>query len=150
MEKEDYGGVTENYKWTQTENDVTINVPFPKETKGKEIDFVLKPKYLKVGIHGQKPKIDGELHQFVLVDDSIWSLSEGDLEINLKKASSSAKWWKCVVEGDPETDVSFIEGSKYLDDSLIRRIKNEKRQKAEEERKREQEKHESPASSEHP
>eukprot|EP01121_Diplochlamys_sp_Union-15-3_P006128 TRINITY_DN1663_c0_g1_i1.p1 TRINITY_DN1663_c0_g1~~TRINITY_DN1663_c0_g1_i1.p1 ORF type:complete len:210 (-),score=61.58 TRINITY_DN1663_c0_g1_i1:40-594(-) len=135
MEPEDYGGVTEHYKWTQTEKDVTINLTFPKHIKAKDLDVVIKPKYLKFGVKKETPKMEGELFQHILVDDSIWSILDGDAEITLVKASSSTKWWKSVIIGHPETDVEFIEGSKYLDASLIKRIKEERRKKAEEEKK---------------
>jgi hypothetical protein len=32
-------------------------------------------------------------------------------------------WWPSVIVGDKEIDVDLIEGSKYLDDSLLRKVK---------------------------
>mgnify|MGYP001073622479 CR=1 FL=1 len=43
------------------------------------------------------------------------------VEISLQKKAEG--WWKSVVEGDAEIDLDLIEGSKYLDDSLLRKIK---------------------------
>lgn len=82
----------------------------------------------------------------------------GVVELTLQKAESSAIWWKGVIQGDPEIDVKKIEGSKYLDDSLLKKIKvtttqylvwlaqekdeeekRKKEQEAEEKRKKEQE-----------
>jgi hypothetical protein len=48
------------------------------------------------------------------------------LEITLSKSAASketSKWWKVGVIGDPEIDVQKIEGSQYLDRSLIERLK---------------------------
>jgi hypothetical protein len=43
------------------------------------------------------------------------------------------QWWKSVIVGDPEIDTELIEASKYLDESLIKKIKENKQQKAKEE-----------------
>jgi hypothetical protein len=43
----------------------------------------------------------------------------------MQKATPSDKqpWWSCVIVGDPGIDVKDIEGAKYLDDSLLKKIK---------------------------
>ena len=58
------------------------------------------------------------------------------MEIVLTKQEVSdekKQWWKSVVEGEPEIDTELIEASKYLDESLIKKIKENKMQKAKEE-----------------
>jgi hypothetical protein len=42
-------------------------------------------------------------------------------------------WWKSVIKGDPEIDTELIEASKFLDESLLKKIKENKQQKKEEE-----------------
>jgi len=46
------------YKWAQTLNDVTVTIPVPKGTKGKDLDVVIAKQKLKVGLKGQPPIID--------------------------------------------------------------------------------------------
>lgn len=48
-------------------------------------------------------------------------------------------WWKSVIVGDPEIDTELIEASKYLDESLIKKIKENKAQKAKEESEKKEE-----------
>lgn len=49
----------------------------------------------------------------------------GTVEITMQKATPSDEqpWWSCVIVGDPGIDVKDIEGAKYLDDSLLKKIK---------------------------
>ena len=39
-------------------------------------------------------------------------------------------WWASLIVGDKEIDIDLIEGSKYLDDSLLKKVKAAKAQKA--------------------
>jgi len=139
----DYGGKTDKYEWDQWEDEVLITVKFPPETKGKDIICEIKHDHLKLGKKGEPFLIDGPLYQEILPDESTWTFSDGVVEIHLSKATSSADWWKCVIVGDPEIDVRDIEGSKYLDDSLLKKIKEkkeeEKKKKEEEEKKKKEE-----------
>jgi hypothetical protein len=70
-------------------------------------------------------------------------LVDGDnLEIVLTKIpvdDEKKQWWKSVVEGDPEIDTELIEASKFLDESLLKKIKENKQQKAQEEKEAKEE-----------
>ena len=69
----------------------------------------IKNKRLKVGIKGQPPIIDGELHKRVIVDDSFWTLEdEREIAINLQK-DNKMEWWKCVIIGDPEINTAKVQ-----------------------------------------
>jgi len=108
--------------------------------RGKDLDIVLKTQHLKIGIKGKPPIIDGPLTNAILVDEAAWTVDHGHLELTFPKASSSAPWWKTVIVGDPEIDVEAIEGSKYLDDSLLKQIKDKKDREKEEKKKEEEKK----------
>ena len=63
---------------------------------------------------GQPPVIDGLFHKRVIVDDSFWTLEDGDLVLNLQK-DNKMEWWKCVIQGiyaatyfDIEVDASYL------------------------------------------
>lgn len=61
-------------------------------------------------------------------------LADGKVEIILSKGVNSATWWSCVQIGHPTISVKDIEGAKYLDDSILKKIyEQKKKQKAEEE-----------------
>ena len=46
----------------------------------------------------------------------------GNMEITLQKGTNTPTWWKSAIVGEAEVDVSQIEGSQYIDDSLLRRL----------------------------
>ncbi len=59
--------------------------------------------------------------------------TDGDtIEITLLKGVTSAKWWSCAIKGDPEIDTEKIEGSQYIDRSLIDKLKERERLEEEE------------------
>ncbi|KAK1392234.1 CS domain-containing protein [Heracleum sosnowskyi] len=99
----------ENYSWTQSLQEVTINIPVPLGTKSRSISFEMKKKHLKVGLKGQPPIIDGELYQPIKLDDSIWSLEDQKCISVLLSKQDKMQWWKYLVKGDPEVDTQQVE-----------------------------------------
>ena len=111
------GGTTEHYVWTQQLAEVTVNVLVPVGTRSRDLVVDIGKKRLRVGLKGQPPMVDGELHKPVKVDDSFWTLEDGrEVVVNLQK-ENGMEWWKCVVVGDPEIDTSRVnpENSKLSD-----------------------------------
>lgn len=51
----------DNYSWTQTLQEVTLNVPVPTGTKGRFVVCDIKKNHLKVGLKGQPPIIEVSL-----------------------------------------------------------------------------------------
>lgn len=48
----------DNYSWTQSLQEVNVNVPVPKGTKSRFVVCEIKKNRLKVGLKGQPPVID--------------------------------------------------------------------------------------------
>jgi len=130
----DYGSKTDNYSWDQTQEEVTISVPLGKELKAKGIAVSIKTTHLQVGIKGQPLTIDGDLGGKVKKDECTWYLVDGStVELTFQKVGKD--WWKSAIVGEAEIDLDLIEGSKYLDDSLLKKIKEQKQQQKEESKK---------------
>jgi hypothetical protein len=74
----------------------------------------------------------GKLFNRINTDDSTWTWDKDTevLEFTLQKDmtvhDAENSWWASLVQGHEKIDVDLIEGSKYLDVSLLRRIKAEK------------------------
>lgn len=102
------GGATDKYVWTQTLSEVTVNVKLPPGTKTKMLNVEIRNTHLKVGLKGQPPIVDADLHRRVIVDDSLWTLEDGDLVINFIK-DNKMEWWKCVCVGDPEINTQKVQ-----------------------------------------
>ena len=61
-----------------------------------------------MGIKGQPPLVNDELHKRIIVDDCIWTLEDAnELSINLQK-ENKMEWWKCVCKGDPEINTQKV------------------------------------------
>eukprot|EP01087_Luapelamoeba_hula_P004095 TRINITY_DN14053_c0_g1_i1.p1 TRINITY_DN14053_c0_g1~~TRINITY_DN14053_c0_g1_i1.p1 ORF type:complete len:179 (-),score=50.34 TRINITY_DN14053_c0_g1_i1:37-546(-) len=128
----DYGADIGKYVWDQTPEEVTVSVPMHRtDLKGRDITCEITRTHLKLGIKGQALIIDGELGGEIKKGESTWFLDEGKtVEITLIKQDppkGGDGWWASVVKGDPEIDLDLIEGSKYLDDSLLRQLKEKKK-----------------------
>jgi len=101
------GGFTDRYNWVQTLDELTVFIPLPDGVKGKDLDVQIKATRLKVGVKGQPPIIDGELHKKVKMEDSMWNMeSDGNkrlMNLTLQKFEGQY-WWHNVIVGDTEID----------------------------------------------
>jgi CS domain len=106
------GGRGDGYSWTQTLYDVTIVAQVPVGTTSKEIHCLFGEKSLSLGLKAaDAPRLlDGTLGGAVNVDECTWNLdrSDGTVTVYLEKTDTRG-WWKCVVEGEPELDISKVE-----------------------------------------
>jgi len=110
------GADLKQYNWTQSLNEVTINVPLGQRVRGKDLDVVIKTNELKVGLKGQPAILAGRLHDSVKADEANWYVNtDGDVKhdgsiitIELDKQTGMC-WWPCVVTGEPEIDVKAVE-----------------------------------------
>ena len=51
--------------------------------------------------------VEGSFFARVVVDDSLWTVEDGELVITLQK-ENTMQWWKCVILGDPEIDTQKV------------------------------------------
>ncbi|KAL1309680.1 hypothetical protein HN51_052381 [Arachis hypogaea] len=99
----------EKYSWTQTLQEVTVNVPVPSGTKSRFVICEIKKNHIKVGLKGQPPIIEGELYKPVKPDDCYWSIEDQSAISILLTKHDQMEWWKCLVKGDPEIDTQKVE-----------------------------------------
>ncbi|XP_065867968.1 protein BOBBER 1-like [Euphorbia lathyris] len=99
----------ENYSWTQTLQEVNVQIPVPSGTKSRFVVCDIKKNHLKVGLKGHPPIIEGELYKPIKVDDCYWSIEDGNTISVLLTKHDQMEWWKCVVKGGPEIDTQKVE-----------------------------------------
>jgi len=95
--KFEHGGRT-IYEWEQSLSEVNIYLEPPPEIPAKMFEIVITHKHLKVGIKGAPPFIDEDTGGPVIPDDSLWTLTDGELNINLQKMNK-AEAWDCALMG---------------------------------------------------
>ena len=102
------GTVPGKYVWTQTLHEVVVNVAVPEGTRGRDLNVVIGKNHLKVGLRGKDYIIDAPLVRPIIMDDSFWTVEDGNrLVIQLQKPQGM-EWWNGVCEGDPTINVSAI------------------------------------------
>ncbi|KAG5229572.1 protein BOBBER [Salix suchowensis] len=99
----------EKYSWTQTLQEVNVQIPVPPGTKSRFVVCDIKKNHLKVGIKGQPPIIEGEPYKPIKVDDCYWSIEDQNTISILLTKHDQMDWWKSLVKGDPEIDTQKVE-----------------------------------------
>jgi CS domain/N-terminal conserved domain of Nudc. len=106
------GTVPGKYVWTQTLSEVNVNVFVPENTRGRDLNVVIARNHLSVALRSA-PKgtfvVNAPLTKAVVVDDSFWTVEDGNrLCLNLQKVNTM-EWWEGVCVGDPAIDVKTIQ-----------------------------------------
>ncbi|KAJ3129599.1 hypothetical protein HK100_008506 [Physocladia obscura] len=126
------------YKWKQTLQEVEVRVNVGKGVRGKDLDIQIKKDSLRVAFKNKKdePIIDGLLCKSVKLEDSTWTIDNGEVLINLEKVNG-VEWWKNVIQDHPAIDTTKIqpENSKLADldgetRGMVEKMMFDQRQKA--------------------
>ena len=100
------------YDWSQTREDLTLQVPFPPSTPTSGIVCTVSQGRLTVGLRGEAPIVDGEL--FDALSHHTWCL-EGGSRLTLELEKARPRYWPCVLRGDPEVDVAALKAKDKLE-----------------------------------
>jgi hypothetical protein len=73
------------YQWSQDLNNVSVTVPLPSGTRGKDCVVVIERTKLKVGVKGAEPILDGQLFEEISKEDSSWTIGELEKIIQEKR-----------------------------------------------------------------
>lgn len=110
------GDSTENYNWSQSIQEVTVQIPIPEGTTAKMLDIKIKAKRLYVKLKMEdKVIIDGELQEKVKPDDSFWNIEDRKY-INIVFEKAYEAIWKALIVGDQEIDTSKVDNSKKIEE----------------------------------
>ncbi|POM63319.1 Nuclear migration protein nudC-like protein [Phytophthora palmivora] len=109
------GGVADGYTWTQTLEDVSIQMEVAQGTRAKDLKCQIESTKLHVALKSDptKPLLEGEFPEKIRADESIWSLeSNHTLNISLEKIKPT--WWASALKGGPEIDTSQVDSRRNI------------------------------------
>ena len=109
------GGSTENYKWSQTISEVTVEIALQAPLDSRK-DLVVNITSSHISFRVNEACIlSGVLCERIHPHDSTWILEDMQrITLNLEKQRET--WWKCVFLGDAEIDTSKVESKKRIDE----------------------------------
>jgi len=80
------------YEWEQSLEEVNIYIEPPPNLPRHLIDIVIRHTHLAVGVRDTPPFIDEDTWGPVKVAESMWTLSDGEININLQKMNKAEAW----------------------------------------------------------
>lgn len=132
------GGDYARYSFTQTDKEVTVNVPLPSGVTSKMLKVEIKPTSLLILLRCDDVVLSGNLFKPVKASDSTWFVQDGHtLVVTLVKTNLKyEEWWPHVVEGEEQIDMKTLRPPEVhiseLDDkaqATVARMMHEHRQK---------------------
>ena len=110
------GDQCEDYNWSQSVGDVTIQFSLKQKINKKMLKINMTVNHLKIVIDGMdKPLIDDDFCEKIIPDDSNWTIEDGQsIILFLEKANEII--WKSAFKGGKEIDTKTVDNSKRIDE----------------------------------
>mmetsp|Transcript_16660 Transcript_16660/g.22957 ORF Transcript_16660/g.22957 Transcript_16660/m.22957 type:complete len:256 (+) Transcript_16660:218-985(+) len=132
------GEIADSHCWSQTKDEVVIQINVPKGVRARDVGVSIKEKHLKVSLKGPPESIllNGVLlHPTEMDEDLGWELLDWPLESDLHQkggrrlqvtltkcilpsgmefspGESVVVWWRSLLEGGTQIDLDRIQGRK--------------------------------------
>mmetsp|Transcript_6185 Transcript_6185/g.9300 ORF Transcript_6185/g.9300 Transcript_6185/m.9300 type:complete len:342 (-) Transcript_6185:594-1619(-) len=103
------GTVDGKYVWTQTLEELTVSVPLPENTRGRDLNVTMNKNHLKIGLKGQTLMINDDLTKTIIVDDSFWTVEDGNRLVLTLQKLNRMEWWESVCENDPKINIQKVQ-----------------------------------------
>lgn len=101
------------YEWEQSLEECNIYITPPAGLPRELIDIRITYDHLVVGVKDTTPFIDEDIHSIVKPDESMWTYSDGVININLQKMKKGETWTAALKgRGGEHVDVFTQEGEK--------------------------------------
>ncbi|CAK9252435.1 unnamed protein product [Sphagnum jensenii] len=111
------------YEWDQTLDEINIYIIPPPNVTRKQLDIKLTSNHVSVGLVGVKPFIDEDTGGTIKLDESTWTLVDGELTITLQKMIRADKW-TCALRG-ADTAVDLFTQEKIKKELMLERFQEE-------------------------
>jgi hypothetical protein len=113
------------YEWEQSLEEVNIYIEPPPQIPSNMIFVEIEHRHLKVGLKGTDPFIDEDTWGPIKVDESMWTLSDGEININLQKMNK-AEAWDAALQGRTGEEVDALTKEEVKKNLMIERFQEGK------------------------
>mmetsp|Transcript_36964 Transcript_36964/g.66498 ORF Transcript_36964/g.66498 Transcript_36964/m.66498 type:complete len:341 (+) Transcript_36964:98-1120(+) len=103
------GTVDEKYVWTQTLSELSVTVPLPDNTRGRDLNVVMNKNKLKIGLKGKDLIVNDNLTKTIIVDDSFWTVEDGNRLVLTLQKLNQMEWWDSICEKDPKINIQKVQ-----------------------------------------
>jgi len=103
------GTVDGKYVWTQTLEELTVSVPLPDNTRGRDLNVTMNKNHLKIGLKGQEFMVNDDLAKTIIVDDSFWTVEDGNRLVLTLQKLNRMEWWESVCTQDPKINIQKVQ-----------------------------------------
>lgn len=114
------------YEWEQSLEEVNIYITPPPGITRSAIDVEISHTHLRIGLKGTPPFIDEDTGGPVKVQESMWTLTDGEMNINLQKMNK-AEAWHCALRGRAGEEIDEITKEEVKKKLMIERFQEEVR-----------------------
>jgi hypothetical protein len=88
------------YSWSQTYEDITINIPWIEEFQASDVCILMLPNAISLGISGSAVWQHRLLYDHIVVDESTWTVDESHRSLSLSLAKHAHLRWPHLLEYD--------------------------------------------------
>ena len=114
------------YEWEQSLDEVNIYIVPPVGLPSNMIEVVISHRHILIGLKGSPPFIDEETGGPVKVKESMWTLTDGEININLQKMNK-AEAWSSALAGKSGEEVDELTKEDIKKKLMIERFQEEVR-----------------------
>jgi hypothetical protein len=112
------------YEWEQSLEECNIYINPPPGISGDMVDIKISFGHLSVGLKGCPPFLDEDTGGIVKVDESLWTIDEGEINVNLQKMNK-AEVWECALKGRSGTKIDAYTKEGERKKMLLERFQEE-------------------------
>merc|ERR1719213_906748 len=94
--------------WSQTVQDITIEVFLEKGTKAKEVRVDIKPGTIELRVRGENVS-QGKLSDRVVLDESTWTIEDQKLLRILLCKALSGKYWSSLLDDQYQAEQGIFQ-----------------------------------------
>ncbi|XP_042870189.1 nuclear migration protein nudC-like [Penaeus japonicus] len=98
----------ENYRWTQTLQEVEVVIPLNLKVKSRDVVVEYGRKSIKAGLRNAPPILQGELYNEIKVEECNWYLDNGNTVVLSLEKINKMEWWGRLVTSDPEINTQKV------------------------------------------